>query len=122
MKFKVGDRVAVYGDASYYTADSCEGPDSVIWRNGHKHSVIGVVAEYLLRLSGDSTTDWYEVHSKQCRKPKKKERRRLWLKNWYFTPILNSPSEANACVRYTKPENDGDYTEFVEVKPKKENK
>ncbi len=69
MKFKVGDRVAMYGAIYTHTG----------WRDarGLRGTVIIVHSNDSIRVEVDKAT--FDVHPIQCRKLVKKEQRRIWM-------------------------------------------
>lgn len=102
-KFKIGDRVAVYGhvaDAGKYRG----------YIRGYKAVVTCTIAsdEIVIKFDGDGSE--VEIHPKQCRKLKVKKLRHVWVR---FNP--NNKEEVSWCDN--APYDDG--VEFVEVRKKK---
>lgn len=99
MKFKVGDRVAVYDRermVAVVVADKRDNPPGCIW----------------VKFIG--TNHEYPVHPKQCRHLKKKrEQRRVWV-NPAPTPGGKWEIPHNNFVSPSEPPNCG-WAEFIEV-------
>lgn len=104
MKFKVGDRVAVYG-AVWCHQDA----EHKIYR-GLKMEISKIIDENRITLYfGDEK---YCAHPKQCRRLVKKEKRRVWVK----VPTDFHPQHRTNGMVSVDPVDGWD--EFVEVKKK----
>lgn len=99
MKFKVGDRVAVYGSM-------LDQHQKCYYLRGNKGVIIDshfAPDEYSFKADEDG---WeYTVHPKQCRLLKKKVRRRLWLDPSSVERLMKAPKHSHSI-------------EFIEVKEK----
>ena len=94
MRFKVGDRVRVYG---LY----CEVINGTVESLGNPQ----------IFVRADSDGKIYSPYPQQCRRLVKKERRRVWVVSWAFKNLAG----AEEFVRTENP-HDKDFKEFVEVK------
>jgi hypothetical protein len=96
----VGDRVRVYG------FDDAEG----LW-DGDKATVT-CINESTIEVKGDHETLPAFVHPKQCRRLKKRERRRVWVKMSKNDKGQWCAREVTALVPQTEP----GWVEFIEVR------
>lgn len=109
MKYKVGDRVAVYGTVP------CElNKYSNAYKRGAKATVTNVHADDEIEV--ETIYGKTVCHPKQCRRLKKKERRRVWV----FPPHLESDSPHMVAANGPVYSDEGAWIEFVEVKKRKE--
>ena len=109
MKFKVGDRVAIFG----YHGSRLGSGNADFYARGTRATVVQVCNDSeIIVKSGRSE---FEIHPKQCRRLVKKERRRMWLD---FDGGRNTIGNGVAYPAYHA-NYGGYYTEFVEVKRKK---
>lgn len=106
-QFNVGDRISVSGvvisfrdgmsflecDGAYFLVDRVFDKNHLIVKNKH-------------------TSELFRAHYKQCRRIKKKERRRIWVK--YDFPLIRNGS---CIIAYHSEPPDG-YIEFIEVRKK----
>lgn len=102
-KFKVGDRVRVYGHSD------CA-----------RESFGGVVKEIhgaWLKVYSDGGS-LVAAHPKQCRKLVKKERRRVWVNRGYLAQLPNDPGGYICSVPPAK-SIETSYVEFIEVRRRK---
>lgn len=117
MKFKSGDRVAVYGHNTF------------MYKRGTGHvtrfdeGFLGIIAddERTLR-DGWSMTRGYHLAAdpKQCRLLKKRERRRIWISRKLLEEWLNDYlNEYKVPVYSDPPGHNHLYAEFVEARKKK---
>lgn len=113
-KFKVGDRVAVYGYDN----------EGSFWHGSHK-TVAAVTGVQYGTVRFVTFGNGAEVHETQCRKLKpkvKKELRRIWVpvpsSDLFF---LSDPTHngLNKFLEYAPLGDEYKYTEFVEVRRKK---
>lgn len=107
-KFKVGDRVAVYGIA--FDGMRCK-------------SFYGTVTEVLddgwLVVNPDCPeTNANDVHEKQCRRLVKRERRRVWIKCGRHGGLSSLGGQLKNPVVFgsSTKSHDPEYVEFVEVR------
>lgn len=101
MKFKVGDRVAVYFNGTRLTG-------SVVGYNNEEDS---------LAVLKSTATDYDTVsaHPKQCRLLKKKERRRIWIhRDAYF----KAQAISREMIGFSREMLHDTDIEFIEVKKK----
>lgn len=103
---KVGDRVAVYGWVQMYHQPykpRSGGMATVTW--------VGDGESVHVRFDNNAETD-YQVHPKQCRRLKKRERRRV-----YFALELSGDGYSNGTeiFKSLKP---GERVDFIEVRKK----
>jgi hypothetical protein len=96
MKFKVGDRVAVY-----LCCRRAEDTVNEICDNGILN----------LKING-------VIHHKQCRLLKKKERRRVWL----VTSEIGNTRIGYIAGKWQRPVDCNNFTEFIEAHPSKARK
>ena len=110
MKFKVGDRVAVYG---HRCLEWMRTAGTVLQVATDKHEGCTMLIKVPQR--GD-----VYAHPKQCRRLVKKERRRVYIPLNDLHARLNFKSAAEL-LSYLEIETDGspNYMEFVEVRRKK---
>lgn len=74
MKFKVGDRVKIYG------SNCAQSQDDKVICDGEKGEVLTVCDSGFLLVKTDHWRGFaLLVHAKQCRKLIKKERKRFWI-------------------------------------------
>lgn len=120
MKFKVGDRVAVYGSVS----PSAGG--SVAFVGGARGTVYTVQSNGALEIELDERPENFAknedlivdgIHPKQCRRLVKKERKRVWVAADRYDMIRASSAQVHIGDIYTKPQQG--FIEFVEVRRKK---
>lgn len=102
MKFKVGDRVRVYGGAFVEVAvirsiDADTGILSCGQRKG--------------------TNEWLMAHPKQCRRLVKKPRRRVWINPWAITQ-MNTETFGKDIARALTDKANTEWIEFREVRRK----
>jgi hypothetical protein len=108
MKFKVGDRVAVYSDSDQTGSD---------WR------VVGNVVrsdgDGLVRVRIDGRHEW-NFHEKQCRKLVKKQRQSVWIhkRELKLAKELGAPAWDEPWEGENGEIKRSDFIEFVEVKRK----
>lgn len=105
-KFKVGDRVAIYGTVATYS----EKNKSTEYLRGDKGTVQIVYSNPEDELTVKMESREISAHPKQCRKLMKKERKRLWIKY----PSL--PTGFHSCMREISNKYETDWFEFIEVK------
>lgn len=101
MKFKVGDRVRVYG-----FLNPCAVAKGIIV------DLIGPIVVF--NEDGDLEKQRFSAHHKQCRRLVKKERRRLWIQNTDLKKLEESPHNF-VLVTVSKVIEIG-FTEFREIK------
>lgn len=110
MKFKVGDRVAVYGPRITMNATAFGSCQDVVY------GAITADGKFPTIKSDLDDCEYY-FHPKQCRLLKRKERKRVWVDPDYLIP--NQPyfykPEKGMPVRTTK---GNSWIEFIEVKRK----
>lgn len=108
MKFKVGDRVAVYG-SSRGDALFSEGARAVIVAGPDSESFLEIQFEAGAREKG-------LVHPKQCRRLVKKERRCIWVDEPNLRDLAKTKGGQREVFISTRPMPRA--VEFVEVKKK----
>lgn len=116
MKFKIGDRVAVYGAPC---------ASEIVWAEDAYKRWVGVITTMYhpndnligVRVDGKGIfmafSGW--VHPKQCRLLKKKERRRV-LVGWHVN--CGSPVRVQKSLIGGAPITGEEWVEFIEVKKK----
>ena len=109
MKFKVGDRVAVYGYVSRYGRSY----------RGARGEVVGFDTNNFLLVTFDQDSiekSSYSAHPKQCRRlVKKKPRRRVWLGPATVAELDRDTVSSQNRVYSERPPYEG-WVEFVEVR------
>jgi hypothetical protein len=116
-KFKVGDRVAAYGYARIAGALSMSCP----YLHGKRGVVKAVVSQDEILVSlADGTI--FNIHPKQCRRLKKRERRRVWIRSDEFERVLSNLGFATAAHVWRADPDQGDagseYVQLIEVRRK----
>jgi hypothetical protein len=112
-KFKVGDRVAVYGFRPRKTGS---GTHFYSW--GDRGEVIEIVNDDEIVVQFDDGTEG-EVHPKQCRKLKSKERRRVFIPGYELQEMEDDASGTYNNASISKEAIVTDDVEFIEVRRKK---
>lgn len=126
-KFKVGDRVRVYG---WFSPEVGGGGDYLDGAKGEiiEYSEVNMwlrifldepISEHVgLTLNERRTIA--DVHPKQCRRLVKKERRRIWVSEFSLTQV-SSVGPYSCFVYPSRPESDASNpgVEFVEVRKRK---
>ena len=110
MRFKVGDRVRVFGGSIY--ALEGRAPSETGYKGTVKYIQDGWLSVEL--DNPNKSNDQYLFHPKQCRKLKKKARRRIWLPSSHLERVLDAG--CGLIDIYNKAYES--CTEFVEVKSK----
>lgn len=115
MKFKIGDRVAVYGFRPTEIGTACSG--RIVYSRKDRGTVSTITADDELVVDFDGGTV-AEVHPKQCRLLKKKPLRRIWVPKRGQFLRMNIEKSADELLDYLEvvPATRRWFTEFVEVR------
>lgn len=115
---KVGDRVAVYGagDARfiYFGSDRLIGNI----RSTQETGTVKIEIENLSSQDTEGHNAVIKVHSKQCRRLVKKERRRIWVKKTAVDYVMADGKHTSGTISKSKLDaaHYGTMVEFIEVR------